>query len=114
MGDRVVIMDRGHLLQCGSPREIYERPAHRFVATFVGSPPMNIVPCHITLHEQSIEVRPVATSLAIPWLGSEALLPPGWQGANCHFDVGVRPEAIAVTPLDESIAPESSRTRPRP
>jgi multiple sugar transport system ATP-binding protein len=110
MGDRVVIMDRGQLLQCGTPREIYERPAHRFVATFVGSPPMNIIPCQITHHDQSIEVRLVATSLAIPWKGPEAHLPAGWQGANRQFDVGVRPEAIAVTPLDESTPAETSRT----
>jgi multiple sugar transport system ATP-binding protein len=109
MGDRVVIMDRGNLLQCGTPREIYERPAHRFVATFVGSPPMNIIPCQIAEHDQSIEVRLMATSLAIPWKGHRAHLPPSWQGASRHFDVGVRPEDIAVTPLDESMPHESAR-----
>ena len=45
LGDRIAILDRGRLLQCGAPREVYEHPAHRFVATFIGSPPMNILPC---------------------------------------------------------------------
>ena len=47
MGDRVVVLDRGRLLQCGTPRAIYDHPSDRFVATFVGSPPMNILPCQI-------------------------------------------------------------------
>jgi multiple sugar transport system ATP-binding protein len=42
MADRVAVMSEGRLEQLGPPREIYERPANRFVATFVGSPPMNI------------------------------------------------------------------------
>jgi multiple sugar transport system ATP-binding protein len=42
MADRVAVMRDGRLEQLGPPREIYERPANRFVATFVGSPPMNI------------------------------------------------------------------------
>ena len=47
MGDRVVILEKGQLRQCDSPRAIYDRPSHRFVATFVGSPPMNLLPCQI-------------------------------------------------------------------
>ena len=39
MGDRVVVLEHGRMLQCGTPRPIYEHPADRFVATFVGTPP---------------------------------------------------------------------------
>jgi multiple sugar transport system ATP-binding protein len=44
MGDRVVVMDRGRVRQIGTPAEVYDEPADTFVATFLGSPPMNLVP----------------------------------------------------------------------
>jgi multiple sugar transport system ATP-binding protein len=44
MGDRIAVMDRGHIRQLGTPSEIYDDPADTFVATFLGSPPMNLVP----------------------------------------------------------------------
>jgi multiple sugar transport system ATP-binding protein len=43
MGDRIAVIDGGRVRQVGTPTEIYDDPADRFVATFVGSPPMNIV-----------------------------------------------------------------------
>ena len=43
MGDRVVILEKGQVRQCDEPRAVYDRPSHRFVATFVGSPPMNLL-----------------------------------------------------------------------
>ena len=44
MGDRIAVMRDGVLQQVGPPRELYEHPANRFVAGFIGSPAMNIVP----------------------------------------------------------------------
>jgi multiple sugar transport system ATP-binding protein len=44
LGDRIVVMNGGKIRQIGTPEEIYTRPADSFVATFVGTPPMNIVP----------------------------------------------------------------------
>src|SRR5271163_471403 len=41
LGDRVVVMKDGIIQQCGAPLEVYHRPANRFVAGFVGMPPMN-------------------------------------------------------------------------
>jgi multiple sugar transport system ATP-binding protein len=43
MGDRIAVIDHGVVRQVGTPSEIYDDPADRFVATFVGTPPMNIV-----------------------------------------------------------------------
>jgi multiple sugar transport system ATP-binding protein len=43
MGDRIAVIDHGVVRQVGTPAEIYDDPADRFVATFVGAPPMNIV-----------------------------------------------------------------------
>ncbi len=43
LGERIAVMERGRLQQLGHPTDIYERPANLFVATFIGSPPMNLV-----------------------------------------------------------------------
>ena len=43
LAHRIVVMSQGRILQTGTPVEIYSRPASRFVATFVGSPPMNVL-----------------------------------------------------------------------
>lgn len=44
MGDRVAVMYEGELRQLGTPEELYRRPADTFVAGFLGSPPMNLIP----------------------------------------------------------------------
>lgn len=61
MADRIVIMNKGVVQQIGSPMEVYNNPANAFVATFIGSPPMNIFLADITGNkitdgEQSIEL----------------------------------------------------------
>lgn len=44
LGDRIAVMNRGELLQIGSPRQLYEHPANLFVAGFIGAPGMNFLP----------------------------------------------------------------------
>jgi len=44
LGDRIIIMNYGVVMQAGSPREVYYRPQNRFVASFIGSPSMNMIP----------------------------------------------------------------------
>jgi multiple sugar transport system ATP-binding protein len=44
MGDRIAVMSKGQLQQLGTPEELYERPANTFVARFIGSPSMNMLP----------------------------------------------------------------------
>jgi multiple sugar transport system ATP-binding protein len=43
LGDRIAVLDRGHIRQLGMPRDVYHDPADTFVATFIGSPPMNLL-----------------------------------------------------------------------
>ena len=47
MGQRVAVLRDGRMQQCGSPRELYNRPANVFVAGFLGSPAMNLLPAHM-------------------------------------------------------------------
>jgi ABC-type sugar transport system ATPase subunit len=109
MGDRIAILERGRLLQCGTPRAIYERPAHRFVATFVGSPTMNLLPCQIQEDKESVRVVPLGTETALPWEATGALaLPAGCKGTTRIYDLGLRPEAITVRDPSQSVDPPGS------
>jgi len=45
LADRIVVLEYGKIAQVGTPRELYEHPANLFVAQFIGSPKMNIMPC---------------------------------------------------------------------
>jgi multiple sugar transport system ATP-binding protein len=47
LGDRVAVMRKGHVQQVGSPKELYNEPANLFVAGFIGSPAMNLLPAHM-------------------------------------------------------------------
>jgi ABC-type sugar transport system ATPase subunit len=96
MGDRVVILEQGQVRQCDSPRAVYNRPAHRFVASFVGNPPMNILPCQIEPEGDSARIRPIGTERTISWSEPASSLPRGWGGSTRIFDLGIRPEAISV------------------
>jgi multiple sugar transport system ATP-binding protein len=43
MGDRIMVLNKGVVRQIGTPKEVYDDPADTFVATFLGSPPMNLI-----------------------------------------------------------------------
>jgi len=45
LADRIVVLDAGRIAQVGTPRELYEKPGNLFVAQFIGSPKMNVMPC---------------------------------------------------------------------
>jgi multiple sugar transport system ATP-binding protein len=117
MGDRVAILEKGQIRQCDSPRAIYDQPSHRFVATFVGSPPMNLLPCQIEQDGETVRFRPIGTDRAIQWHRPLESLPPGWEGSTRIFDLGIRPEAISVRDSDgaadqsSSISSMSARVR---
>lgn len=47
LGDRIALLRKGALVQVGTPEELYQRPKTPFAATFVGSPPMNLIPAEV-------------------------------------------------------------------
>jgi multiple sugar transport system ATP-binding protein len=89
MGDRVVVMNEGSIQQVGKPRDIFERPANRFVAGFVGEPSMNIVDGAIKLREGRPSVGFANQILRLP---ADAKLQ-----ADGAIAIGVRPQHIQVT-----------------
>jgi ABC-type sugar transport system ATPase subunit len=87
MGDKIAVMNKGELEQFGAPSEIYERPASVFVARFLGSPPMNVLPGGII--DESGASYFVSDTLKIKLNGH-------FETGNVHL--GIRPEAMALEP----------------
>jgi multiple sugar transport system ATP-binding protein len=57
LADRVVVMNHGRIEQVGAPTDLYNSPATKFVAGFIGSPAMNFVPCRLEQSEEELRIR---------------------------------------------------------
>ena len=67
LADRIAVMKDGVVQQLGTPNEIYDNPANQFVAGFMGSPPMNFVPCEVNSDGSlAIDTSSHSLSLTIP------------------------------------------------
>jgi multiple sugar transport system ATP-binding protein len=97
MAERIAIMNDGRLQQYGSPDEVYNRPANRFVAQFVGSTVMNFLPVEVEWSGDAIGLRmPVAEAAPIVLAAdSGAARAVGGDGGG-PYTLGIRPEHIRV------------------
>jgi multiple sugar transport system ATP-binding protein len=86
MGDRVAVLKDGVLQQVDTPRNLYARPANEFVAGFIGSPAMNLVPVPLAVGGAVLGGHPVA----LPREAVAALAEEGGRTAT----LGFRPEAV--------------------
>jgi multiple sugar transport system ATP-binding protein len=91
MGHRIAVMKDGKLQQVGTPLEVYEQPANLFVASFIGTPPMNLVPAALADGGTAL----VASGARLP-------VPERWRAATAGRDgrkviVGLRPENLRET-----------------
>jgi multiple sugar transport system ATP-binding protein len=91
MGDRIGVLNRGRLVQIGTPHEIYNSPRDTFVATFVGSPAMNLLSG--VLRNGKVTVAPGKLEIAVP-AHVASRLPPGLD----RLTLGVRAEDVVVGP----------------
>ena len=95
MGHRIAVLNRGHLQQLGTPSELYQWPSNLFVAQFIGSPPMNLLPVRSAGQGQL-------------QLGSRRFIPEGpmaeallqWQsrGGSEDLNGGLRAEHLKLAP----------------
>jgi multiple sugar transport system ATP-binding protein len=90
LGDRVVVMKDGVVQQQGAPLELYERPANRFVAGFIGSPAMNFVSTTIASADGALWAESAGLKVRIPPAKADRLR----QFAGRPVILGVRPEAL--------------------
>ena len=91
MGDRICIMREGRLIQHGRPLDIYADPANMFVARFLSSPPMNLLPARLSeAGDRVLMGNDQSLSFSLPSRHRQAYLP--LAGQNVIF--GLRPEDI--------------------
>jgi multiple sugar transport system ATP-binding protein len=93
MGDRVVVMRKGEVQQVDEPQAIYERPANLFVATFIGSPPMNLIKGTLLREAHGFDLLVGTQRLTTP-AGLAAANPALERYAGSELGVGVRPEHV--------------------
>ncbi len=84
LATRIVVLKGGVVQQIGTPQEIYDRPANTFVADFMGSPPMNLVPAQVT--ETGLDVGGTLLGMGPTWSAS---------GLPREVTLGIRPEHLS-------------------
>jgi multiple sugar transport system ATP-binding protein len=92
MGDRIVVMKDGAIQQAGEPLELYRKPANLFVAGFIGSPPMNVVPASVATENGGLLVKGDGLIVQAPKDKSKAL--DGYRGRNVIL--GFRPDDLSA------------------
>ena len=89
MADRIVVMNQGKILQVGPPLEIYDKPANKFVASFIGSPSMSFVSGRVSAAgEGAVFDAPADVHIPLGQAGVAAI--------GREVDVGVRPEHFRI------------------
>ncbi len=90
MGDRIVVLKDGHIQQVDTPLQLYDHPANRFVAGFIGNPPMNLIEGRI-VSEGALCFRTKGLAVALP-VGEKARALSAYVGKQ--ITLGIRPEDI--------------------
>ncbi|MGP9767776.1 ABC transporter ATP-binding protein [Halomonas sp. AOP13-D3-9] len=98
LADKIVVLNGGHIEQVGSPHELYQRPATKFVAGFIGSPTMNFMPAELLAGDANgCRVRAVGIGeLALPQNAQQ-------QRSGEALTLGIRPEHLCLAaPTDDN------------
>ncbi|MFT0548214.1 sn-glycerol-3-phosphate import ATP-binding protein UgpC [Allopusillimonas ginsengisoli] len=88
LAQRMVVMNKGVPEQIGTPVEVFEKPASMFVASFIGAPPMNLIPVQVDAQRRVLDADGVALDFS-PDMVPEKL-------ANKKVILGIRPEHISL------------------
>jgi multiple sugar transport system ATP-binding protein len=92
LGDRVVVMKDGLIQQVGEPLELYNHPANKYVAGFIGSPAMNFADVKITSAGDRLVAENGAMRIAVPDAMRQRLAPHAGKPAT----LGIRPEDLRM------------------
>jgi multiple sugar transport system ATP-binding protein len=91
LGDKIVVLSEGRVQQAGTPLTLYQQPANRFVATFIGSPTINLLPANVLeVSAQGVQLRLGNGASAFATVNGSALQP------GETVEIGVRPEHCEV------------------
>jgi len=97
LADRIVVLKDGKIEQIGSPTELYRKPGNLFVAQFIGSPAMNILPAII----DQTGTRTIVHHIADRKVQVPVTTDTQTRGCDVHF--GIRPEDLFVAPGEEYV-----------
>ena len=92
LSTRIAVMYKGYVQQLGTPKEIYDQPANLFVATFMGSPAMNILPATVVMENGAAHAEIIDAQGAPRRLRFSQQTMAQWAGRKVLL--GIRPEAI--------------------
>jgi multiple sugar transport system ATP-binding protein len=92
MGTRICIMSGGRVVQVGRPLDVYRAPANTFVASFLGNPPMNLLPATVAESAGGRAIRTGASEIALPADRAPAM------AAGSAVTFGIRPEHVSQRP----------------
>ncbi len=92
LADQIIVLDKGTISQQGSPLELYNKPANKFVASFIGSPAMNFIAADVTGRNAD------AYTVALPGGRNATITSRGGTAAGNNVEVGVRPEHLSLGP----------------
>jgi ABC-type sugar transport system ATPase subunit len=92
LADKIVVLDKGVISQTGTPLDLYNHPANRFVASFIGSPGMNFLPATANAGGDAVQVR--LKGGATMALSPRAVQAPG---GDQEVEIGIRPEHVTLT-----------------
>jgi multiple sugar transport system ATP-binding protein len=96
LGQRICVMDKGIIQQVAPPMEVYENPVNRFVAGFLGTPPMNFFNGRIDFKQDTPFFIMNDTELELPKRLKDNLTT--WQ--NKEMTLGIRPEHFSTVPIN--------------
>lgn len=102
MGQRIAIMKDGVLQQCDTPKNVYDHPVNKFVAGFIGSPPMNFIPAKISTDGKYVDADDWKLPLPAGHKASER--------AGQEVTLGLRPEEIFDAALESHIKSNEENT----
>ncbi|HSI73960.1 MAG TPA: TOBE domain-containing protein, partial [Fimbriimonas sp.] len=94
----------GVLQQCDEPEKVYHSPANKFVASFIGSPPMNFIPAKITSSEGTAYVDADDFKFALPAGHAAASM------SGKSVTLGIRPEDIFDVNVPSNVSPDKTNT----
>lgn len=103
LGDRIAVMDQGVLQQVGSPSEVYHKPANRFVASFLGTPGMNLLEGELVEENGQFHFHASGVKLEVGPNQRPEIKP----SSSRRIVLGVRPEDILLTEESSADCPQA-------
>ncbi len=93
MADRIAVLNNGKLQQYGKPDELYNKPANLFVADFIGTPPINLMPAEIRMSESGPLIKTPFGTIAITDFGVREVFE---KLDEKEYIIGIRPEHMSL------------------